>query len=161
MTLRKSLLSLSFCLFAFNAFSMDALPTDPKATFAITQDQAQKLEAALKNLSAEEITSFSIHQAEEIAGRKLTFKEKVGFKVAKMKMKRMQKHGSGFFSSEKGDEPGISKGLYIFLAIFWPFLGVGLATRWQGKDWLWCLLWSFLCFGGIIYAFVKMKDYYK
>jgi len=161
MTLRKSLLALSFCLFAFNAFSfVSAVEPTP---VSITPEQAQKAEAMLKALSNQDLSTMTIHQAEELAGRKLTLKEKIGFKIAKMKMKKIEKKATAAMKSGNGfAAPGIEKGVYIILAIFIPFLAVGLATNWEGNDWLWCLLWTFLCgLPGIIYALIKMKDYYQ
>ena len=57
--------------------------------------------------------------------------------------------------------PGIDKGVYIILALLIPFLAVGLATNFEGNDWLIALLLSFLFWlPAIIYALIKMKDYY-
>lgn len=159
MNLRTSLITLLLCLFAFNAFSMDAVPQSP---VAITPEQAQKVEAMLQSLSTQDFSKLSIRQVEEMTGKKMTLKEKIGFKVAKMKMKKVQKKVAASMQANDGlAAPGIDKGVYIILAIFIPFLAVGLATDWQGNDWLWALLLSFLCgLPGIIYALIKMKDYY-
>lgn len=157
MTLRKSLLAFVLCLFAFNAFSATASVETPSA---ITPEQAQKMEAFLTTLSAKDVNNFTIRDAEKLAGRKLTFKEKIGFKVAKMKMKR--KGINSLFSGDGKSAPGIEKGIYILIAIVgFPFLSVGLASDWEGSDWLYCLLWTCLCWlPGFIYALMKMKKYY-
>ena len=160
MTLRKSLLALSLCLFAFNAFSAIATTEVSQTPLAISAEPNQKVQAMISEMAATDLNNFSIRQVEELTGRKLNFKEKIGFKVAKMKMKKMQRKAAGSDSSKGNSAPGIEKGIYIILAIFIPFVAVGLATDWKGNDWLWCLLWSFLCIGGIIYALMKMKKYY-
>ena len=161
MTLRKSLLALSFCLFAFNAFSIVATEV-PQSPIALSAEQTQKVQAMIQDLSTQDLSKLTISQAEELAGRKLTLKEKIGFKIAKMKMKKIEKKANEAMKAGNGlAAPGIEKGVYIILAIFIPFLAVGLASNWEGSDWLWCLLWTFLCgLPGIIYALLKMKKYY-
>lgn len=63
---------------------------------------------------------------------------------------------------QKGGSDKLSKGLYILLAIIgWGFLGMGLASDWEGNDWIICLVLSFLfILPGLIYALIKMKNYY-
>lgn len=165
MTLRKSLLALTFCLFAFNAFSVVA-STEVSATPAgINPEQVQKIEAMLQDMSTMDLSKMTISQAEELAGRKLTIKEKIGFKVAKMKMKKMQKKATASMKSGNdlnAPESGLDKGMYILVAFFIPFLAVGLASDWEGNDWLICLLLTALCWlPGFIYALMKMKKYYN
>ena len=63
---------------------------------------------------------------------------------------------------QKGGSDKLSKGLYILLAIIgWGFLGMGLVSDWEGSDWIICLVVSFLfILPGLIYALIKMKNYY-
>ena len=91
MTLRKSLLALSLCLFAFNAFSAVASTEVPQTPLAISAEPNQKVQAMISEMSAQDLNNFSIRQVEELTGRKLNFKEKIGFKIAKMKMKSSKK----------------------------------------------------------------------
>lgn len=93
----------------------------------------------------------SVQQLEDLTGRKLSFKEKLAFKVLKMKAKKMKKQAS----------TDLDQNVYIVLAIFIPFVAVGLASDWEGNDWLICLLLSCIFWiPGIIFAFIKMGDYY-
>ena len=164
MTLRKSLLALSFCLFAFNAFSAVASVDVTKEPVTITPEQAQQAKAMLNKLSTVDLSELTVKQAEELAGRKLTLKEKIGLKIAKKKMQKMENKSIASMSTGNGlaGDAGIDKGIYILLAIVgFPFLSVGLASDWNGSDWIYCLLLTCLCWlPGFIYALVKMKKYY-
>ncbi|TAE51144.1 MAG: YqaE/Pmp3 family membrane protein [Bacteroidetes bacterium] len=53
--------------------------------------------------------------------------------------------------------------MYILLAILGlGFLAIGLLDNWSGSDWIIALVLSILCWlPGVIYAFVKMKNYYS
>ncbi len=125
-------------MFALKGFSLD-VATAPSA------NQAQMLEAMSAKMS-------------DNGTHKLSFKEKLALKLVTKKAEKMQKKmASGKLSAA----PGIEKGTYIIVAILIPFLAVGLATNFQGSDWLICLLLSFLFYlPGLIYALIKMKDYY-
>ncbi|MDO8368636.1 MAG: YqaE/Pmp3 family membrane protein [Saprospiraceae bacterium] len=163
MSLRKSLLALILCLFALNAFSATATEPVAKTPIAISAEQAKQVEALLKDFSAHDLSRLTISKVEELTGKKMSFKEKVAFKIAKMKMKKLQKKVTVSMESSNGfTAPGIDKGIYILLAIVgFPWLSVGLASDWEGNDWLYCLLLTFLCWlPGFIYALVKMKKYY-
>lgn len=62
---------------------------------------------------------------------------------------------------QKGGSEKLSKGLYVLLAIIgWGFIGIGLNTDWDGNEWIICLLLSLLWLPGLIYALIKMKNYY-
>ena len=162
MTLRKSLLALTLCLFALKAFSFNVAETLPQTPTVANAEQVKKIEAMLSKMASKDLSNLSIREVEDLTGHKLSFKEKVGLKVLKMKAKKMQKKAAAEMKSGKGHSaPDLDKGTYIILAILIPFVAVGLATDWEGKDWLVCLLLSCLCgIPGIIYALIKMKDYY-
>lgn len=131
MKLRTTLLSLTLCLFAFSGSSMEVAP--------VAASQSQMLEAMSSKMA-------------DNSSRKLSFKEKLVLKLVKHKAEKMQK---------KMAAPGIDKGAYVIVAILIPFLAVGLATNFEGADWLICLLLTFLFYlPGLIYALIKMKDYY-
>ncbi len=164
MTLRRFLLACTLCLFAFQAFSSVLLVKEPQTSLAPSAEQMQQMQAVLGTLSSQDLATLSISQVEGLTGHKMNFKEKVAFKIAKMKMKKMKRKMTAEMKSADGiaEAPGIDKMLYIILSIFvLPFLAVGLATNWEGNDWLWCLLLTFLCWlPGLIYALMKMKKYY-
>lgn len=161
MYLRKFLLTLSLGVFTFSAFAATT-PDVSKTPVSISAEQQQKVEALLKEFATQDLNQLTINKVEELTGKEMSFKEKVAFKIAKMKMKKAQKKVVASMESGNGlAAPGIDKGVYIILAIFIPFVAVGLATDWQGKDWIIALLLSFLCgLPGIIYALVKMNKYY-
>jgi uncharacterized membrane protein YqaE (UPF0057 family) len=87
----------------------------------------------------------------KLTGKKLGLKNTVMLKAAQKKVKKAM-----------GNAPSdLDKSVYIVLAIFIPFVAVGIVTDWQGSDWIWALVLSFICgIPGIIYALVKMKKYY-
>jgi len=139
MKFRTSLLTLVLCMFALKGFSLD-VATAPNA------NQAQMLEAMSAKMS-------------DNGTHKLSFKEKLALKLVTKKAEKMQKKMvSGQWSAAA---PGIDKNTYIIVAILIPFLAVGLATNFEGSDWLICLLLTFLFYlPGLIYALIKMKNYY-
>jgi uncharacterized membrane protein YqaE (UPF0057 family) len=56
----------------------------------------------------------------------------------------------------------ISKTGYIILALlFLGWVGIGLNTNWKGSDWIIGLVLSILWLPGLIWAILKMGDYYK
>ncbi len=93
------------------------------------------------------------------SSHKLSFKEKLAIKLVKKKVEKMQKKMMA--NNGLAAAPSIDKGVYIILAIFIPFVAVGLATNFEGSDWLIALLLSLLfVIPGIIYALIKMNSYY-
>ena len=98
----------------------------------------------------------------------MTLKEKIGFKIAKKKMQKMEKKSITSMTSGNGlvggaGDAGIDKGVYILLTLLvFPWLAVGLASNREGNGWLYCLLWTLLTcgIGGLIYALIKMNKYY-
>ena len=139
MKFRTSLLTLALCLFALKGFSLDVAPTTAGS------NQTQLLAAMSGKMS-------------DNSSHKLSFKEKLVLKIVKKKAEKMQKKmAAGHLAAE----PGIDKGTYVIVAILIPFLAVGLATNFEGGDWLICLLLTILFYlPGLIYALIKMNTYY-
>ncbi|MFN0036413.1 MAG: YqaE/Pmp3 family membrane protein [Saprospiraceae bacterium] len=109
------------------------------------------LSGSFATMTTEEFFNLTPKKFKEATGKKLRLKEKIGLKLAQKALKKQM----------KAADAGIEKGVYIILAIFIPFLAVGLATNFEGTDWLIALLLTFLFWlPGIIYAFIKMADYY-
>ncbi|MBN8677165.1 MAG: YqaE/Pmp3 family membrane protein [Chitinophagales bacterium] len=162
MFLRKILLTLTLGVFTFSAFSATIAEPVSKTPISISAEQQQQVEALLKDFATQDLNQLTINKVEEMTGKEMSFKEKVAFKIAKMKMKKAQKKVTASMKSGNGlAAPDLDKGVYIILAIFIPFVAVGLATDWKGKDWIIALLLSCLCgLPGIIYALVKMNKYY-
>jgi uncharacterized membrane protein YqaE (UPF0057 family) len=64
---------------------------------------------------------------------------------------------------KKESAGSLDKTLYIILAIVGlGFIGLGVNTDWKGSTWIIGLLLSCLFWlPGVIYALIKMKDFYK
>lgn len=102
-------------------------------------------------MSTQGVINLTPKQYHAMTGKKLTVKQVLALKVAQSQLKKQAAGG--------GDMP---KGLYIVLAIIgWGFLGIGLLSDWKGNEWWICLLLTVLCWlPGVIYALIKMKNYY-
>ena len=162
MFLKNFVLTLSFGLFAINAFAATTADVS-KTPITISAENAQKVEALLQEFSTQDLNQLTISKVEELTGKEMSFKEKVAFKIAKMKMKKAQKKVVASMESADGlAAPGIEKSVYIIITLFFlPWLAVGLATDWKGSDWIVTLLLIFVCYiASPIYALVKMKKYY-
>lgn len=138
-------------LFCLGVFMVGSGFSTISETAVITAKQ-QAIASELSSMTADELLNMTPAKYKQITGKKLGLKNTLALKAAqKSAKKQMMKAGA----------PAIDKTVYIILAIFISFVAVGLATNWDGKDWVICLLLSFLCgIPGIIYALVKMKDYY-
>ena len=104
-------------------------------------------------MTVDNLLNMSPRQYKEITGERLGIKNTVKMKVAQKILKNKLKNNS--------QEP-LDKTLYIILAILgWGFLGMGMATDWDGSEWIICLVLTALCWlPGVIYALAKMKDHY-
>ena len=116
--------------------------------------QQSELSDMFTNMTTDEFLELTPKKVKAATGKKMKLKEVIALKAAQKAVKKQMK------SADKAGS-GIDKTVYIILAIFIPFLAVGLATDWQGNDWWICLLLTF-CFWipGVIFAFIKMGDYY-
>jgi uncharacterized membrane protein YqaE (UPF0057 family) len=97
--------------------------------------------------------SLTPKKVEEMSGRKMTFKERIGLKLAQKKMKNHLK---------KGDGGSVPKGVYIVLAIFGlAWIAMGIMDNWSGNNW-WLNLILVLLFWlpGFIHALIVMSQYY-
>ncbi len=125
------------------------------ASIVETQNDNEELNevmAGLEGISMDDIMSMTPKKYKEITGKKMGFKNAVKLKMAKRFLKK---------KSAKAGE-GISKGLYIFLALIgWAWIVMGVKDDWNGPNWIIGLVLGFFtCIGGLIFALVKMKDYY-
>ncbi len=138
--IKKSLVLCCFFAFAFsnNAHAVNTVKT---TDVELTQQTA-----------VDNFLSLTPKTYREMTGEKLGIANAVKLKVAQKYIKKQLK---------KGQEP-LDKSLYIILAILgWGFVGVGMATDWDGSDWIICLVLTALCWlPGVIYALAKMKNYY-
>lgn len=152
--MKKHFLLLIFSFFAVSAFAFDGMAADNVAVVHLNNVAPEVTEWSpeMAKLTLDRFLNMTPKEYKKITGEKLGFKRTIALKMAQHKIKK-QLHGSS--------PEDLDKTLYIVLAIFIPFVAVGIATDWQGSDWVVALLLSLLCgIPGIIYALIKMKDYY-
>jgi uncharacterized membrane protein YqaE (UPF0057 family) len=138
-----ALVTMSFSL--PNASAVEA----PK--FKADTESKAVVPAEINKLGVDDLLNMTPAKYKKLTGKKLGLKNTVMLKVAQKKMKKAM-----------GNAPSdLDKTLYIVLAIFIPFVAVGIASDWQGSNWIIALVLSLLCWiPGMIYALIKMKDYY-
>jgi uncharacterized membrane protein YqaE (UPF0057 family) len=142
-----SLVAVLFCTTSFTTIAPSAVVATPEQSMkGIIPEQFAKM-------TTDEVLNMTPREYKKMTGQKLSLKEIIALKAAQKMIKKRLPVGAG-------GEP-VDKTMYIVLAILIPFLAVGLATDWDGNDWIICLVLSvLLCWvGGFIYALVKMKDY--
>jgi hypothetical protein len=115
-----------------------------------TNPNMKELTPEMLKMSMNAFLALTPSKYKEMTGQKLGLKKSLALKAAQKVLKA------------KGGSDKLSKGLYILLAILgWGFVGIGLATDWDGNEWIICLVLSLLCvLPGLIYALIKMKNYY-
>lgn len=149
----KTKLTLSLILSVTLFFSAGAsLPNNsivPVTGDIALNEQMTKLIKA----NAEAFLKITPKDYQKMTGHKLSFKETLKLKAAQKTVK----------SQMKKDGDGITKGIYILLAIFGlAWIAMGVKDDWSGNNWWVNLIFSLLCWlPGLIHALVKMKDYYK
>ncbi|MBX9781956.1 MAG: YqaE/Pmp3 family membrane protein [Chitinophagaceae bacterium] len=104
-------------------------------------------------MDAQTFLSLTPKKVEEMTGRKMSFKERIGLKLAQSKMKRQLK---------KGSAGSVPKGVYILLAIFGlAWIAMGIMDDWSGNNWWLNLILTLLFWlPGFIHALVIMNKYY-
>jgi uncharacterized membrane protein YqaE (UPF0057 family) len=140
------LVAVLFCTTSFTTIAPSAVIATPEQSMkGIIPEQFAKM-------TTDEVLNMTPREYKKMTGQKLSLKEIIALKAAQKMIKKRLPVGAG-------GEP-VDKTVYIILAIFIPFVAVGLATDWDGNDWIICLvLWLLCTIPGIIYAFVKMKNY--
>lgn len=146
-----------FILFCFtfligtSCFAFDKAALVP--TMAGQAEMAQ-FSPEIAKLTVDRFLNLTPSEYKKITGEKLGLKRTVALKMAQHKFKKeLTKRG--------GSPDDLDKTLYIVLAIFIPFVAVGIATDWEGNNWIIALILSLICWiPGMIYALIKMKDYY-
>jgi uncharacterized membrane protein YqaE (UPF0057 family) len=159
----KSLLTLALCLSVMSGFAFNVTMNINMSGLLASDNQTSHMTEMLGKLTPDEFVKMSPTQIENLTGHKLSFKEKIALKVVKMKAQKLAKQfDNGTISAAGAKGAAIDKGVYIILAIVGlGFLGIGLASDWNGSDWIICLVLSILCWlPGVIYALIKMKNYY-
>jgi hypothetical protein len=100
----------------------------------------------------EKVIHMTPKQYQKMTGKKLSFFKKIELKIAQKKLAKAVK-----------DDKGISKGLYVLLAIIgFGWLAMGIMDNFTGSNWIISLvLYLVFYLPGLIFSLVKMKDYYN
>ncbi len=115
------------------------------------QPEVKALTPEMAQLGLNDFLSLTPKKYKEMTGKRLGFKQTLQLKAAQKIVKKHMK------------DEDIPKGLYVLAAIFgWAWLIMGIKDNWDGKNWWVNLILVYLTcgIGGIIHAFIKMKDYY-
>ncbi len=115
--------------------------------------EVQVLTPQMLQMGVEEFLALTPAKYREITGERLGLKNTMRLKAAQKFLKK----------ELKKDGDGITKGVYILLAILGlAWIAMGVKSDWSGSDWIVNLLLTVLCWlPGFIHALVKMKDYYN
>jgi uncharacterized membrane protein YqaE (UPF0057 family) len=144
-----TLLVLAFL--AFSTSSYAAVAVDHWTDAVKGQPEVEAFATELGDMDLDAFLSLTPKQYKEMTGEKLGFKKAMELKAAQKVVKSTLKQA-----------PGIDKTIYIVLAIIGlSWLGVGLASDWDGSDWIVNLVLWLLCgLPGLIHALVIMKKFY-
>ncbi len=143
---------LTFVVLAFFSLSVSASAGANWTNDLNGNPELDNLPSEMLQLSVDDFLNLTPKKYKEMTGEKLGFKNTVKLKAAQKFIKKNMNE----------EAPDISKGLYILLAIIgWAWLAMGLMDDWSGSDWIVCLVLYALCYvPGLIFALVKMKNYY-
>ncbi len=129
----------------------DVKKTDPQSivqSICMAQEKEEKASGVFKT----EKVSQEIKRKEQLLSKKVE-----GSKDHETVKKSESSVNKTLVKKSSRKPGGDDKMLYVLLAIFVPFIAVGLATDW-GIEVLWNILWTLLCgIPGIIHAFIILK----
>jgi uncharacterized membrane protein YqaE (UPF0057 family) len=142
----------TLCLMLTLSVSAFAFDTKTENTLAALSTTAASIDPAFAQMNVEQFLGMTPAKFEEVTGQKLGLKKAWALKKAQKEIRKAT-----------GASPDdLDKTLYIVLAIFIPFVAVGIASDWEGGDWIVNLVLSLLCWiPGVIHALIKMKKYYN
>ena len=146
----------AFTLFAiWMSLSLGAFASTAGGSWTLTLTdvpESQVFAEELPALTVEEFLNLTPKRYEDLTGQKLGVKKALQLKAAQRMVKQQIKKPADL----------IDKELYILLAIVGlGFIGMGLNSDWSGNEWIIALVLAIFCvIPGIIYALVKMKNYY-
>lgn len=137
------------------AISMSTIASTSLSSWTSVFDnepESQEFVQEMPEMTLESFLNLTPKKYEEMTGQSLGVAGALKLKAAqKLLKKRMKKDPNG----------DLEKTIYIVLAIFnLGFLGIGILDDWDGNDWIICLVLNLFVCPGIIYALVKMKNYY-
>lgn len=148
--MKKVLLFLAFAIMSTTTYAVNSVSWAKQ----FQDDSAiQNLNPNMKGLVLSDFLDMTPKKYKKMTGEKLGWKNTLKMKAAQKMLKKKMKKG--------GNEP-LDKTLYIVLAIIGlGFIGMGVASDWDGNEWIIGLVLAFLCWiPGVIYSLVKMKNYY-
>lgn len=150
--MKQLFLTLFLSLTYFSAFSIDGVSLNQPVSEASDAQEIKDLSPALGQVVVADFLEMTPAKYREITGERLGIKNSIKLKRAQKILKREMAGG--------GD--GITKGLYILLAILGlAWVAMGVKSDWEGSDWIVNLILTVLCWlPGFIHALIKMKDYY-
>ncbi len=154
MKMTKLSLAVLLVLFAQSIFALPKTAMTPQPEITIPQE-FQDLDAQMQQMNLDDFMTMTPAKYKELTGKKMGIKNAVKLKAAQKLIKKQLK-------KDDASDVDIPKGLFIVLAILgWAWLVMGLMDDWKGNNWWITLLLTVLCWiPGVIYALVKMKDYY-
>ena len=155
----KKLTLFILCALLFN--TMASAEINPWTAVISTIGNPQEVVAIdpqLLDLTVNKFLNMTPSAYKKMTGHKLGLKKSIALKIAQNKVKKELRNNGEI--TAPGD--GITKGVYILLAIFGlAWLAMGIKSDWEGSDWIVNLLLTFLCWlPGFIHAMIKMKNYY-
>ena len=112
------------------------------------------LPADLAQMNLDQFLNLTPASYKKATGERLGFKKTIALKAAQKAVKK---------EMGTADSGGITKGLYIVLAIFGlAWIGMGVMDDWGGSTWIVNLLLTLLFWlPGFIHALVVMNKYYS
>lgn len=149
----KKIFFLFFLLFAaYPTNSYTPVDVNPNWQQLENAPEIQELDLDMINLQLEEFLTLTPKKYRQKTGKRLGLKKSIKLRFAQRMVKK-----------KLNDEPAISKGLFVIMAIFFlGWLSMGIMDDWRGSNWVSNLILTLLtcCVGGFIHAMIKMKDYY-
>jgi uncharacterized membrane protein YqaE (UPF0057 family) len=155
----KQILLTVLCAIFFCTFSNASVqPVVLKASDFKQVNEITAMSPEIAKMGIEKFLTMTPSDYKEITGQKLGIKKSIQLKIAQKQLKKQLQKDE---LRTGGD--GITKGLYILMAIFGiAWIAMGVKSDWSGSDWIVNILLTVLCWlPGVIHALIKMKDYYK
>lgn len=111
----------------------------------------QNINPEMAQMGLQQFLEMTPKKYRKITGKRLGFANSIKLKMAQKYIKRKTKKSAGL--------PQI---LFFGMAMTWlGWLAMGILDGWSGANWIIALLLTMLCIiPGIIFSFIKMKEYY-
>ena len=157
--MKKIVLLFTLVMFSLQSYTVGAVPNEAVVGKDMKSEKDVEFSQYLSQMTPEEIMVLTPEKYKEKTGKKIGLKNALKLKMAKRLLKKAKK------AEAKGDgtaSGGIGKGLYIVLAILGlAWIAMGIFDDWKGNTWIIGLVLALLLWlPGLIFALIKMKDYY-